>query len=637
MKTSYKSGFALPTVLLLSLTVIIVVTASLQTISSRNTDTRIEYYLKVAEEAAEAGAAYAGACLEKNTYTQSWGVAAGNKPNLGPATDCSGVAGVYPANLYVLNTPTLRTTFEVGELDTASAYAAQISSTGVAQILNSSGTVSREYRVNIKKVVVWDPNYESQMSSSGSGRTCGLVSSSAYCWGTNQYGQLGNGKAGMTSGGPNTEDTVVPARVQRLAYSATDDANSGIGAYPVTFLASGGMFNCIIIDIGDATKNEVFCWGTNFYGQLGINNPSLSFVSTPRRVPGLAGKKIVAIGTSINTTCAVEANGNLYCWGGNYTGAVGDNTNVHRSTPQLVGGPGVSVAGNDLSGKIITKITTQAFGAHFCAIAYPSTGTVADSDAYCWGANYNGQLGLGTSGVSTNTTDAGNIYRQPKMVNLAGRTVTDVAAEGTSAYDANGIRWHRNINDSLEVQGHAHTCVVANTQVFCWGSNSFGQLGMGSAGLWADGAGPDRKWIYPSPQQVLTAAGSQLNNQTVTSVGAQGTGSCVTAYPNYTSVDDQRAYCWGEGLTLGIGSTVRSKAPVRVDDKPSDNTGIFDLNKVDYVIGGAGRACARVNKKSYCWGSNMYGQIGDGSSGVGTKLIPTEALFLRPLNNQYLF
>ena len=152
--------------------------------------------------------------------------------------------------------------------------------------------------------------------------------------------------------------------------------------------------------------------------------------STPRLVAAPTGVRFAALSAGVLQNCGLTAAGAAYCWGSNLFGQVGDRTKTTRSTPALVAAPaGVSFA------------AVSAGGGHTCGIT-------AAGAAYCWGRNSSGDLGDGT------TTDR----LSPALVAApAGVSFTAVSAGGD------------------------HTCgVTAAGAVYCWGSNSRGQLGDGT-------------------------------------------------------------------------------------------------------------------------------------------------------------
>lgn len=124
---------------------------------------------------------------------------------------------------------------------------------------------------------------------------------------------------------------------------------------------------------------EVYCWGGNDYGQLGNNTTtdSLVPVAVDNTSGALAGKNVTAIDAGSHHTCAV-ADGQAFCWGENYSGQLGNNTITDSLVPAAV-----DTTSGVLAGKTITAITTGA--AHWCALA--------NAQAFCWGGTLTGQLG----------------------------------------------------------------------------------------------------------------------------------------------------------------------------------------------------------------------------------------------------
>ncbi len=178
--------------------------------------------------------------------------------------------------------------------------------------------------------------------------TCAVTTGgAAKCWGSNGYGQLGNGTA---------TDSKVPVPV------------TGLGS-GVTSITAGDYHTCAVTT-GGAAK----CWGDNWYGQLG--NGTRSDSTVPVAVTGL-GSGVTSITASTHHACAVTTGGAAKCWGTGYVGQLGDGTTTRSNVPVPVTGLSSGVA------------LIAAGGWHTCAM---TTGGAAK----CWGANYYGQLGNGT-------------------------------------------------------------------------------------------------------------------------------------------------------------------------------------------------------------------------------------------------
>ncbi|MCX5985064.1 MAG: hypothetical protein NTX54_00895 [Chloroflexi bacterium] len=253
----------------------------------------------------------------------------------------------------------------------------------------------------------------------GGSHTCGLVSGgTAYCWGWNGYGQLGDG-----TGGINSANRTAPVAVG--------------GGRTFMALVAGGYHTCGLVSGGTA-----YCWGSNEKGQVGdgtSGSPS-QYWSADRTSPvavtgGRAYTALVAGGTH---TCGLATSGTAYCWGYNSNGQLGDGTSGSTSNPSSADRSApVAVSGG------LTYVGLVAGGSYTC-------GLVSGGTAYCWGDNGAGQLGDGSA------TDRTAPVPAPVAVS-GGRNFTALAAGGQ------------------------HTCgLVSGGTAYCWGGNSEGQLGDGS-------------------------------------------------------------------------------------------------------------------------------------------------------------
>ena len=135
--------------------------------------------------------------------------------------------------------------------------------------------------------------------------TCALVSGAVYCWGNNDFGQLGDGS---------TTDSMTPVQVSGLS--------SG-----VTRLLSGGQnFSCVTLQGG-----AVQCWGQDTRGQLGDNGASGSQSTGPVQVVGLTSGYTILHAGYIH---ACASNGTqIFCWGWGSSGQLGDGQTVESKVP----------------------------------------------------------------------------------------------------------------------------------------------------------------------------------------------------------------------------------------------------------------------------------------------------------------
>ncbi|HKV72149.1 MAG TPA: Ig-like domain-containing protein, partial [Gemmatimonadales bacterium] len=242
-------------------------------------------------------------------------------------------------------------------------------------------------------------NHLFRVLAAGRGHFCGIqADSSAFCWGGNDSGQLGDGS---------TTSRHYPVPVS--------------GGLAFAQITPGGWHTCGITGTGKA-----YCWGGNSAGQLGDST------NTPRAVPGavVGGLSFKMVAAGFVTTCGVTTLNGLICWGSNGNGALGDGKLNDRNAPDLGdivpfqpdsivagsvfgcvhGQTGVACWGDGRFGELgtsstssssvpvftansllLTRITANPGGSFVCARRF-------DTGRYwCWGANGQGQLGDGST------------------------------------------------------------------------------------------------------------------------------------------------------------------------------------------------------------------------------------------------
>jgi prepilin-type N-terminal cleavage/methylation domain-containing protein len=314
---------------------------------------------------------------------------------------------------------------------------------------------------------------------SGDHHTCTFASNKqSYCWGFNNQGQLGNNSI---------SDSLVPVAT---------DVSGVLGGKTIKSYAAGQYHTCAV-----ASDDRAYCWGDNWTGALGDNTTTDSLIPVAVNTSGVLADKTVKYITSGQIhTCAIASDDKAYCWGSNSNGQFGNNSTTQSLVPTAVSTSGV------LSGKTIKYISAGM--SHTCAIA-------SDDKAYCWGYNFNGQLGNNSTAqslvpVAVNTSGV-----------LSGKTVKFITAGfGTS------------------------TCAIANDDnAYCWGNNSNGQLGNNST------------TNSSVPVAVNTASGLGANS--VKSLRVAALHTCAISISNQT-------YCWGLNTQgqLGNGTTAQSLVPV---------------------------------------------------------------------------
>ena len=573
-----KNGYSLVLIILMSTFILVLLAGAMRVVTQSYIYSQEEYYYKLAQEAGEAGTAYANACLDANGAEQSWGSAPGGIGPLRPETNCKGAVD-FSGNRYVFENSKLRTTFEVGDLEAStksaalSAATAQISSTGRVEITNGSGTVLKTYTAVVKKSVTWPADIDATRTVSGTNRTCAILSNNVWCWGKNNMGQLGDGT---------TSDSNIPVKVRSIG-----DMKYG----KIIDIFTAQHHSCVLTQLG--SNKKVYCWGSNENGQLGNGSSGVgNYSSVPVEVGGtLAGKDVTSIGGTGDVSCAIVS-GKIYCWGRNNMGQLGFGNPGNpgfRATPVQINSGGH----NRLpSNYFATKLATGGSRSQtMCTIT-------TEKRAYCWGLARFGQMGIGPI--------SGNHYSYATRVKDL-ENVTDISQDGYT--------W---ASDHAYV---SHTCAIASGRVYCWGGAGRGQSG--PLGHGAFGA-------HFQPVQVNGLPGVPLRIE----VGIAHSCALVNDHGN------KNVYCWGDNKLGQLGTN--SNTPQFSTSPKTVHVGIGGLPPTESVVdiaAGANRGCAiMTNKRSYCWGLNENGQIGDGTSGSeNNRFSPTESLFLRPVQNRYIY
>ena len=343
---------------------------------------------------------------------------------------------------------------------------------------------------------------ETTMSTGGSHVCTIFDDTSLQCWGDNSFGQLGDGT---------TTDRLTMTQV------GLDEGRTAVS------ISAGRSHSCAIQDNG-----ELVCWGRNNFGQLGDGTNGQSNSPVEASLSGVP----VQVSSGDWHSCAILNDASIECWGRNGHGQLGDGTNTDSSVP-------VSVS---LSGG--KALAVSAGANHTCAV-------LNDWSLRCWGANDNGQLGVGTTASSNS----------PSPVTAGG----DVVAVSAGGY---------------------HTCaLLADSNMKCWGGNSNGQLGNGGT------------------NQQNDASSAVYSLSGVTSIRAGSDHTCA--------IDSSRAlHCWGSSSEgqVGDGSTSNQvTSPSTIDLGQS-------LGALSVSAGGSFTCVVATNDLPRCWGGHGSGPLSLGTS-----------------------
>lgn len=325
--------------------------------------------------------------------------------------------------------------------------------------------------------------------------SCALTTAGGVmCWGTNTYGQLGDGT---------TTTSNVPVAVAGLSSN-------------VTRIATGMYHSCALLNNG-----TVQCWGNNSIGQMGTGMTSPS--SPPVQVAGLSG--VVAIGVGMSHSCAVLATGQVKCWGNGSDGQLGNSGGGSTIPVDALGVSGATALalGSNHTCALLSSRKLQCWGNNQhgqlgngtfvgsrTRVDVPGLSDVAavtagrfhtcvrttGATAKCWGLNSSGQLGIGST-TDTPTPAVVTNLSGVKQINSSSYSISTcaVTTDGAKCWGDNSDRQLSNGNNvsqtlpsavvelagapSSIALGSLHGCAIVKGGVQCWGNNTYGQLGTG--------------------------------------------------------------------------------------------------------------------------------------------------------------
>jgi alpha-tubulin suppressor-like RCC1 family protein len=396
--------------------------------------------------------------------------------------------------------------------------------------------------------------------------------------------------------------TATVAGVGSVTFNATGTSGGGGGGgvtpSNLTFrtIDAGSYHTCAI------TPSELaYCWGFNQDGELGTGVTTAS--SAPASVStGLVFRQVSG---GKYHSCGVTLSGDGYCWGSNLEGQLGREVDLFSATPVL-------------NSRAITFGSIAVGRAHSCGLTLIGV-------AFCWGSNIGGQLGFVTQTTSVDT--AGFVGRSPIFQRIAaggfhncgltavgdaycwgfndqgqlgnGSTITifpDTAAAAPA--------WVRLVSggfsfDSITA-GYKHTCALTAAGVaYCWGDNSYGQLGDGTT----------TRSLVPVPV---------TGGLTFVSLSAGFYHTCGIATSG-------AAYCWGRNTPNSVQESVGGQIGDGTTTDRSSPTAVSGGLTFQSLSAGEVTTCGvTTGSLAYCWGDNEYGQLGTGNT--TSSMIPVKII-----------
>lgn len=403
----------------------------------------------------------------------------------------------------------------------------------------------------------------------GASYGCMILGNGALkCWGINDHYQLGQG-SGDTTDNRGDQSGEMGAMLPAI--------NLGTNAHPRS-IATANFQACALL-----TDSTVKCWGTNAYGELGLDSTVAAVGSQPSDMGdnlqrARLGRPVRSLVAGRYHFCALLDNGDVKCWGQNDKGQLGVGDTIPRGTSTA---PGQSVEDSEVDlGVGRTAISIAAGGSHSCAI-------LDNGGVKCWGWNGGqdgpnvagtGQLGTGdTAPRGDGPLEMGDSL--PYVPLPSGRTAVALAA------------------------GYVHTCAeLDDGTVRCWGDNAYGQLGTGTT-VSCGNAGTQ----CLGDRLVAVEFGSGRRARTIVA-GADHT--CAI-------LDNGVVKCWGinELGQLGIESVApQGDTPATLGDNMKF-VSLGTMRTARAIAANWRNTCAWLDDGSVkCWGMNDVGQLGIGGT-----------------------
>ncbi len=327
-----------------------------------------------------------------------------------------------------------------------------------------------------------------------------------YTWGVNHYGQLGDGT---------TTNNYVPKKI---------------------------MSNVASVNLGDyysaaiTTNGDLYTWGQNLYGQLG-NGETSAYKANPNPEKIMSNVASVSLGDEYSAV--ITTNGDLYTWGWNNNGKLGDGTTDNRSVPK----------------KIMSNVASVSLGDYYSAVI------TTNGDLYTWGNNYFGQLGDGTT---DNRSVPKKIMSNVASVSLGSSHSAAITTNGdlyTWGYNCDGQLGDGTTDNrsvpkkimsnvaSVSLGGFYSAAITTNGDLYTWGVNNYGALGDGTT-----------KNCSSVPIKIM---------ENVASISLS-----LGFYQSAAITTNGDLYTWGDNNygMLGDGTTTSSSVPVKIDIPPKTSS-----------------------------------------------------------------
>ncbi len=444
---------------------------------------------------------------------------------------------------------------------------------------------------DVMNVTFWN---EIKSITAGFDHSCGLLSNgSAMCWGRNNNGQIGDGSTTQ--------------RVNPTFVNSTE---------PFISIIAGGFHTC-----GLLINGGVKCWGSNNRGQIG-NGSSSDTVNNVNPTLINSTESFVSITADGLRTCSLLSNGSAMCWGLNTNGQVGDGTiGLRKLNPTFVNStePFISITAGDLHtcgllsngsamcwgdnengqigngsssapvnnvnptfvNSIESFVSITAGDSHTC-------GLLNNGSVMCWGSNFYGQIGNGSSSLTVDNLNPTFVNTSKSFVSIIADGLHTCGLLSNESAMCWGYNVHGQIGDGSTINrnnpvfvnptesfvsitaGSFHTCgVLNNGSSMCWGQNDFGQIGNGSSSASVNNVNP----TFVNTTETIRSKSIIIGNNTNV---ADGSSVNIT----WASLGENRTYLWR--VTTDDGSGIANSHIWKFTTTSSPNVTIIEPEAKSY-------------------------------------------------------
>ena len=609
-----SEGFALPTIILVSVIMLIVLVASVTAVGSITTSLAGQYYNQLAREAAESGLANASACLRATNYSPTWTDASPLKPNTG----CAG-ENAPTVSPWLVSTGNVRTSFTVGLPEIGALGSVRVAAVGKVELVRGSNAqVWRTYTYTAAENSRFSdsPQIAGGAGWKDWGHNGYMLASTGvlYGWGDNTSSQLGDSSLGSVISTP--VKIVLPTGVSLVkkvfnsgqgasilcilaTHSSLGDQiycrgqgglggttwqrfglGAGLTALDMSLSGYGSDSGCV-----KASDLQVYCAGFNDVGNLGIGTTSSTFVpmssptkfrldlANPGPISGSAASLTVQkVYTQDVYTCVIASDYQAYCAGSNDFGQLGRS---NRTTNIWVG--------NSVPGRVLVpgspSIKEVAMPYHMNDASSDGLFFLAQQEVFMSG--HNGQGTAADGAVSGTTCGIFNCYSIPRSISSVNfGKILSIGERGDAR--------------------HA-VCIVAlvpwgaDSGLWCLGANDYGELGYSPCG------GNTASYYGSANLQGEYANYAMMNPESTYQMNSV---AIITTLGNvYTAGDNTYGKLGRGGALTSCNSTFgKVQLPAGVKAVALSNGDEYTM----FILGDNGRV--------YSMGRNNNGQLGDGTT-----------------------